>query len=302
MEENKLKAKIEAALFLTEKPLKALAVAKIVQEDVDKVRRTIIELINDYEERDLGLEIADDSGYIIQVKDQFATLIDEFVPLEIPTSLIRTLSAIAIKQPVMQSEIIKIRGAGAYEHIKELIERELVNKKEDGGRSPTLTTTKKFQEYFRLSKDGKSLRQVLIRQDKEKEELEAQKDDETSETFDANPPAQANDQNISGQQKLDFGPDLVEKSGGTKNDKTFEPEQDASSGTIPENKEESGEEESTTSESEQESGDRESSGEVMEAETSKIESAAEESAIINPGMNISVDAQARSEVNNIIEA
>lgn len=130
--ENNLKAKVEAALFLTEKPVKASAVAKIVGEDLDKVRRTILELIRDYEERDLGLEIADDNGYIIQVKDEFATLIDEFVPLEIPTSLIRTLSAIAIKQPVMQSEIIKIRGAGAYEHIKELMERDLVNKKEEG--------------------------------------------------------------------------------------------------------------------------------------------------------------------------
>ena len=202
--ENNLKAKVEAALFLTEKPVKASAVAKIVGEDLDKVRRTILELIRDYEERDLGLEIADDNGYIIQVKDEYATLIDEFVPLEIPTSLIRTLSAIAIKQPVMQSEIIKIRGAGAYEHIKELMERDLVNKKEEG-RSPTLTTTKRFQEYFRLSKDGKSLRQILIRQDKEAEaELEGDNENientESTEnnSFDASP-----DQNI--QQTLNFG-------------------------------------------------------------------------------------------------
>lgn len=193
--ENNLKAKVEAALFLTEKPVKASAVAKIVGEDLDRVRQTILELIRDYEERDLGLEIADDNGYIIQVKDEYATLIDEFVPLEIPTSLIRTLSAIAIKQPVMQSEIIKIRGAGAYEHIKELMERDLVNKKEEG-RSPTLTTTKRFQEYFRLSKDGKSLRQILIRQDKEAEaELEGENE---NNSFDASP-----DQTV--QQTLKFG-------------------------------------------------------------------------------------------------
>jgi hypothetical protein len=39
-----------------------------------------------------------------------------------------------------------------------LIERELISKREEG-RSPILTTTKKFQEYFRLSKDGKNFRQ-----------------------------------------------------------------------------------------------------------------------------------------------
>ncbi len=155
-----IKAQIEAALFLTDKPLRAQAVARIVNCDVDLVRQMIIELIHDYETRNGGLEVADDNGYIIQVKDEYTHLVDEFVPIDMPTALIRTLSAIALKQPVLQSEIVKLRGAGAYEHIKELMERELVSKREEG-RSPVLTTTKKFQEYFRLSKDGKSLRQQL---------------------------------------------------------------------------------------------------------------------------------------------
>lgn len=179
MTNESLKAKIEAALFLTEKPLRADAVARIVNADTDIVRQTILELIHDYETREGGLEIADDGGYIVQVKDQYTTLIDEFVPIDMPTALIRTLSAIAIKQPVMQSEIIKLRGAGAYDHIKELIIRELVNKREEGGRSPLLTTTKKFQDYFKLSKDGKSLRSFLS--DSEKPSGDAGGDVEGSE-------------------------------------------------------------------------------------------------------------------------
>lgn len=155
-----LKAQIEAALFLSEKPMKAAAVARIVNAEIDVVRQLILELINDYETRNGGLEVSDDDGYIIQVKDEYTHLVDEFVPIDMPTALIRTLSAIAIKQPVMQSEVIKIRGAGAYDHIKELIERELISKREEG-RSPILTTTKKFQEYFRLSKDGKNFRSEL---------------------------------------------------------------------------------------------------------------------------------------------
>ncbi len=77
-----------------------------------------------------------------------------------PTALVRTLSAIALKQPVSQADVIKIRGAGAYDHIKELEIRDLIHRQEDG-RSPILTTTKKFQEYFRLSKDGQGWRQEL---------------------------------------------------------------------------------------------------------------------------------------------
>lgn len=160
-----LKSKVEAILFLTDKPMRAQAIARIVNEDVQVVRQAILDLIHDYEERASGLEIADDNGYIIQVKDEYASIIDEFVPMEMPVALIRTLSAIAIKQPVMQSEIIKIRGAGAYDHIKELMVRELIIKKEEG-RSPTLSTTKKFQEYFRLSHDAKSLRTKLRKEEK----------------------------------------------------------------------------------------------------------------------------------------
>lgn len=175
-----LKAKIESVLFLTEKPVRAQAIARIVNEDVQIVRQAILELIHDYENRDGALEIADDDGYIIQVKDQYSSIIDEFLPMELPLALLRTLSAIALKQPVAQAEIIKIRGAGAYDHIKELLAREMINKKEDG-RSPLLTTTKQFQDYFRLTQDAKSLRTELRKTDKKN----VQEEDGT--TFDATP-------------------------------------------------------------------------------------------------------------------
>ncbi len=161
-----LKAKIEAVLFLTDRPIRAQAIARIVNDDVQIVRQTLLELIHDYETREGGLEIAQDNGYIIQVKDEYSQIIDEFLPVEMSAKLVRTLSAIAIKQPVPQSEIVKIRGAGAYDHIRELLIRELISKKEEGGRSPTLMTTKKFQEYFRLTRDAKSLRQDLRKQDR----------------------------------------------------------------------------------------------------------------------------------------
>jgi segregation and condensation protein B len=168
-----LKARIEAALFLTDKPIPALAIAQLVNADVQIVRQTILELIHDYEERATALEIADDNGYMMQVKDEFATIANDIAPIDLPVSVVRTLSAIAIKQPVLQSEIVRIRGAGAYEHVKELLEKELISKKEEG-RSSLLSTTKKFQEYFRLSQDAKALRYQL------KEQTEQEKDhDET---------------------------------------------------------------------------------------------------------------------------
>lgn len=197
-----IKGKIEAVLYLTDKPLRAAAIAQIINIDIDMTRQAILDLIRDYEERKGGLEIADDNGYILQVRDEYSQIINEFAPLELPTALVRTLSAIAIKQPVMQSEIIKIRGAGAYDHIKELLERQLINK-HDEGRSPTLTTTKEFQDYFRLTKDGKSLRTLLAKEAKEANlpEADSISEPETTpepvvamneaETFDASPDAES---------------------------------------------------------------------------------------------------------------
>lgn len=168
-----LKAKIEAVLFMTEKPLRAQAIAQIVGDDVQVVRQALLDLIHEYEERQGGLEIADEDGYSFQVKDSFANLMDEFLPIEMSNAVLRTMSAIAIKQPIAQAEIIKVRGASAYDHIKELVARELILKREDEkSRSPMLSTTKKFQEYFRLTKDGKSLRQYLKRQMKKKDKEE----------------------------------------------------------------------------------------------------------------------------------
>lgn len=160
-----LKAKIEAVLFLTAKPIRAQALARVVNADVQAVRQAVLELVHDYEERKGGLEISDEDGYSFQVKEEYAQLMDEFLPIEMSAALIRTLSAIAIKQPISQSDIIRVRGAGAYDHIKELVNRDLVAKKdEQGGRSPILSTTKKFQEYFRLTKEGKDLRTYLKKQ------------------------------------------------------------------------------------------------------------------------------------------
>ena len=162
-----IKAKVEAVLFLTDKPLRAQAIARIVNADVQLVRQLILELIADYEQRDGALEIAQENGYIIEVKPEYSSLMEEFFPIEMSAALLRTLSAIAIKQPVAQSEIVRIRGAGAYDHIRELIKKELINKKDDGARSPQLSTTKRFQEYFRLTNDGQTLRKVLRKQAKD---------------------------------------------------------------------------------------------------------------------------------------
>ena len=57
---------------------------------------------------------------------------------------------IAYRQPILQSDLIEIRGGGAYAHVEELVKRDLVARYRSG-RSYLLQTTPEFSRYFKTS-------------------------------------------------------------------------------------------------------------------------------------------------------
>lgn len=174
-----LKSQIEAILFVTDAPLKTGAIAKMLNASYDDVQSALVQLIQEYEDRNGGLEIGTEEGYIIQVKADYLNIVTDMLPLELSPGPLRTLSAIALKEPVKQSEIIDIRGSSAYEHINELVEQELITKKPEG-LTYILKTTKKFTRYFRLTKDGALIKQKLQEESerlaKEKEKRKQEED------------------------------------------------------------------------------------------------------------------------------
>lgn len=167
-----LKAQVEAVLFVTDIPLKTGAISKLLNVPYDDVQSALVQLIQEYEDRNGALEIGADDGYIIQIRTQYLNIVTDMMPLEINPGPMRTLSAIALKEPTLQSEIINMRGSGAYDHINELVEQELITKKPQG-LSFILRTTKKFQQYFRLTQDASKIKERLqedtIKRAKEKE-------------------------------------------------------------------------------------------------------------------------------------
>lgn len=155
-----LKAKIEATLFATGKALHINEISEVVEAPFDDIEEALLELIMDYSSRDSALEIDDEDGYIIQVKVEHFDIVDKLMPIEMGESTLKTLSAIAIKQPVLQSEMVNLVGIGAYDHIGNLLERNLISKKPQG-KSFLLKTTPRFNEYFKLTGDTKTLAQIL---------------------------------------------------------------------------------------------------------------------------------------------
>ena len=181
-----LKAQVEAVLFITDTPLKTGALAKMLNASYDDVQSALVQLIQEYEDRNGGLEIGTDDGYIIQVKTQYLNIVTDMMPLELNPGPMRTLSAIALKEPVLQSEVIDMRGSGAYDHINELVEQELITKKPHG-LSYILRTTKKFQQYFRMTPDASKIREKLQEEatkrakEKEKKKLEEEQLNQTTQ-------------------------------------------------------------------------------------------------------------------------
>lgn len=157
-----LKSKIEAVLFTTAKSLSAKEIAEVLETDPATTEEALLELIMDYSSRGGALEIDDEDGYILQVKMEHMDIVEKLCPVELKPAVLRTLTVIALKEPIRQSYLKELRGSTAYEHVPELVEKGLISKiKDKNGRSFNLKTTPKFNEYFKLKGDARALARIL---------------------------------------------------------------------------------------------------------------------------------------------
>ncbi len=163
----KLKGFIEAALFVTNRPLKVPDLVALTSADMDAVEDALMGLMQDYSFRDgTALEIDDSDGYMLQIKEEFRLVQDVMLPMELTALSVRTLSTIAIQGPLMQSELAERHGSTVYDAIRELQSKGLVRKNRVG-RSYKLTVTQKFNEYFKLVGDKDELKTILAMMDGE---------------------------------------------------------------------------------------------------------------------------------------
>lgn len=148
-----LRPLVEAALFATAEPIPLADLADLLGVSQRATRAAIEQLVVEYTARPHGaLEIGMDDGFIIQVKPLYQKVVDRLLPTDLPQATLRTLSFIAAREPIMQREVVEARGSGAYDHIKELVERRLVDKTPKGN-SFELRVGERFADYFRIDRD-----------------------------------------------------------------------------------------------------------------------------------------------------
>jgi len=154
------KALVEAALFVSENPVSIRKLSEITGITSTKDLKDILSTIKkELDVNSHGIELAlTPEGYQFQVKDKFLERVSGLTTYsDVSKGALRTLSLVALRQPMLQSEIIKIQGNKAYNYIKNLEKKGLI-KTEKVSRTKSITTTKEFERYF-----GKSLNDIRER-------------------------------------------------------------------------------------------------------------------------------------------
>ncbi len=155
---DNLKAVVEALIFVSETPLSLSKMMEIIGDsEKDAIAGVVNDLLVDYNNRDGGIfliEVA--GGYQFRTKERCAPWIRQLRatrPKALSQAALETIAVIAYRQPVMKSEIEKVRGVDVSGIVKGLMEKNLVRivgRKDVPGRPIIYGTTKKFLEIFGL--------------------------------------------------------------------------------------------------------------------------------------------------------
>ena len=150
-----LPARLEAILYLKGKPLSLNEMAELVQETKASVEEALLALMAGYAQRDTALDLQEQNGlYSLQLRKGLGELVKNLLPVDLSLGSLRTLATIALKKRILQSDLVELRGSGAYDHIKELISQNFVERKRQSeGRSYWLTLSEKFHRTFSVLPD-----------------------------------------------------------------------------------------------------------------------------------------------------
>ncbi|GEK11398.1 SMC-Scp complex subunit ScpB [Pseudoalteromonas peptidolytica] len=155
---------VEAAIFVSDKPLSKKRLKETVLEDIGvsslRIDKALETLISHYQTRGVRL-VEVGTGYRFQACPSLSPWLSKLWQEKAPKysrATLETLALIAYRQPITRGEIEQVRGVTVSSTIiKSLIDREwikIVGHKEVPGKPALYATTKQFLNYFSLSALG----------------------------------------------------------------------------------------------------------------------------------------------------
>jgi len=172
---SELRNQVEALLFSSGRAMTVEDISNVMNIEKKEIKKALKELKDHYDSLDSSLMVTQEGdSWKLNIREKHVSLVTKIVAdTELRKTVLETLSVIAWKSPVLQSEVIKIRTNKAYDHIRELVEADFITKEKEG-RSYRLRISEKFFEYFDVSGDKgikEAFKDVRIPEKKEPEKL-----------------------------------------------------------------------------------------------------------------------------------
>jgi segregation and condensation protein B len=155
----RLRAVIEAIVYLTDEPLSVEQIAAALRQEPDIVARLLADLTAEFEKPEHGVAIREVAGgFAMATKPEHHEEVRAFVknmqaPMKLSLPSLETLAVIAYRQPITAPEIMEIRGVQGAGVLKTLLDRKLIaaaGRKNVVGKPILYKTTKEFLVQFGL--------------------------------------------------------------------------------------------------------------------------------------------------------
>lgn len=150
MDTTEAEKTIEAALFMSSRPLSLQELGKLIGVAAPGfVEGRVLAVQSAYEQGGSAIEVAEEGGkYYMRVRQEYVRSVKEFASAaEISKHALRTLAYIAKSEGITKRQLFLKLGGGIYEDVAELVEKGFVTQKKSG-RTKSVSTTAKFKAYF----------------------------------------------------------------------------------------------------------------------------------------------------------
>jgi len=164
--EDQVAARLESALYSAGRPLTVEELIKASgTESRQKTLDVLDSIIKKMKSAFKAIEIVNlpDGSYVFQIKPEYSSSVRKYAskPL-LSRATQKTLSYIALEQPISSKQLLEVRGSGVYTHLKELRQLDFIEH-QAVGRLRIYSTTEKFQKYIGIEGDVYELKQKLFK-------------------------------------------------------------------------------------------------------------------------------------------
>nr|AIF14115.1 chromosome segregation and condensation protein (scpB) [uncultured marine thaumarchaeote KM3_66_A07] len=166
LNEDQIAARLESALYSAGRPLTLEELIKAAgtesrQKTIAVLESIIKKMKNVF--KAIEIVILPDGSYVFQLKPEYSSSVRKYAskPL-LSRATQKTLSYIALEQPISSKQLLEVRGSGVYAQLKELRQLNFIEH-QSVGRLRIYSTTEKFQKYFGIEGDVTALKQKLFK-------------------------------------------------------------------------------------------------------------------------------------------